>query len=601
MHALPNNIHFDTLTLGQKIFLEAWFNLTHQRSLDSYRVRCHNGRTILEELWTEMQHPFAGNEDLATIAAEALETCESDIVAVSELGISWPIAKPLLVALANDKPDKPEPQKNALSQLKLVLIDALPKFPKAYLRSTIKSLESAIAQNESLEIIRLSNCLATELVARNLSVESLHSWVETVFLSDAWSGKAFNERFDFFAQRVQQSPHSYNVIISLSGSSELQKLDHFCGFQFSAAAPVVDVEPGDTKSLAKFLRTNGQKTFATTTVDAVDQFSAAHIALQKFARCQDRLRFNFSPEPVRGRKPVLVTRNHDQKHKIVPIVFGIPNPEHLLSLTAFLSANKRLEDLFESKQIDESSAHRLESAVRHYRLGLDGFTYHDMFLNWWMGFETLTNSGDGKGGIGGKVIGNAAPLLTYRYLGMQIRHLSAAVRSVCGNWTEEVTALLSVSQNQPLNWGQVVAVLQNPAAASSISAKLATRPWLAHRWQKFQTLFENAATLADYLAQHEQRLRWHLNRLYRIRCCLVHGTPIVAPLQLPAANLEYYLRESIQVVIGAITKSTQIDSLENLFQRARFCSSRRKSMLTGKPNPATVIKDYLNTNFILAN
>ena len=56
----------------QQFFLSAWFNLVHQHSLDSYRVRVMNPLNILREL-RRMFDPPASDEDRKLVALEALD------------------------------------------------------------------------------------------------------------------------------------------------------------------------------------------------------------------------------------------------------------------------------------------------------------------------------------------------------------------------------------------------------------------------------------------------------------------------------------------------------------------------------------------------
>jgi hypothetical protein len=598
MHVIPHNPQFDALQRGEKLFLEAWFNLTHSESRDSYRVRCHNGRTILEELKREMAFPFAKDADLAVVAAEAVQLCGKDAVLQKALGNSWPILKVQLTGLAKTKEEKKGAEEEGdeapaqegkrhkvRTQLDYVLTDVLPGLPPTYLKLLFDELEGALTRGEESAILSLADALASDLAARGCTVASLHSWVETTFLGSSWSSLPFLNRFQFFAERMKRPREAYAVIFSLSGSSELANLGQFCGVEFSHSPPSLTMEQiNETPGLRKFLRVNPQRTFAKMTVDAVDWFSAIHEAEEMLAKCQDRLRFNFIGIPVeRWRHGVLMTRIADTKIKLAPALASIPSPEHHLQLDEFLAASKEREELLDSGQIDETSQRRLEAAVRHYRLGLDARSYHDMLLNWWMGLETLTNTGgDGRGGIGGKVLANAVPLLVHNYFSVQLRCLSSVVKSACGKWPEEVTALLGGTLPKYLSASQLVRVLQAPDACKAVGDKLTEHPWVELRWKRFEELANSATKLATYLDDHETRVRWHIHRLYRLRCCLVHGTPVSTPLQLPTANLEYYLREAIEVVWSALGRAKQIHSLETVFDRAHYCASRRKELLHAK-------------------
>ena len=590
MHALPYSPHYGTLRAGEKFFLEAWFNLTHERSLDSYRVRYHNGRTILEELHREMGMPMASATDLGAIVAEAREICGADTVLQGVLGTStWVVLEKLLAADANVAKGKPEdlvdPRKE---QFAYVLEDVLGKLPSPYLKNALADLEAAIDAEKLEDILGLCDLIATDLSAHGWAVGSLHTWVRSHFLDTARQNIAFMERWRLFRTRVQAEAEDYTVTLELSGGKTLKALTDFAGFTFSANPPAaMPGNPGATPALSKFLQPNPFRIYASTTIKAVDQNAAAHEAVEKFAHCQDRLRFNYCDEPiVREGQRVLVLRVRDGRQKMVPLVYGIPNPEHHLLLPVFLKANKLLDDLFGSTQIEKNSQRRIEAAVRQYRLGLDAGGYPDKLLNWWMGLETLTNTEFAKGGIGERVVKNSVPLLCHHYFQTQLRTLSRVVAmALRKQWPAQVTGALRAPANpqKDLTWEQLLTVLRDVQAAQAVEAALATdHPWVQLRWKRFCDLAKTPDSLAKHLAAHEKRLRWHLQRLYRIRCCLVHGTPVQTSLQLPAANLEYYLREAIYRVLIAIGRSPNLHSLEAVFERATYCKERRVTALADK-------------------
>lgn len=592
MFAISNSPSFGSLVPAEKLFLESWFNLTHPRSLDSYRVRCLNGRTILEELKREIELKIANAEDFGVILNEAKLLCEGDAIVQKMLGGNYAILHDLLGKLPG-KYDSKEAlfASKEWARLGFVLEDVLPILDKGYVNDGFVLLTDAIAANSPQSILGLTGLLATDLAQRGWSLASLHAWIETIFLTGRVN---FSTAYQQFVDRLRHPPEDFEIVLNLSGSKDLQTLGDFCGFRFSADAPVVSEGVIRTSSLEKFLRTNAHRSFATTTVAAVDQLSAGHAGLEKFGFCQDRLRYNLCPLPLSVGRHVLVTRLSDRKQKLVPLVFGVPNPEHIVPLNAFLAANRSLDQLLVQGRVDDTSRMRIQAAARHYRLGRDGRAYHDMLLSWWMGLETLTSPGEGKG-IGMRVFANAGPLLCHRYLVHQLRHLGDAVKTACSRWPATVATFLGVSEEHDLTWQQVLTVLQDTGASVAVSGELANHPWLEHQWKRFQTILSNPAQTRDYLRSHAERVRWHLMRLYRIRCCLVHGTPVLIPLQLPAANLEYYLREALFLVTSVLERAPHLRSVETVFSRTAYAAERREIVLSAKGATAAVIRDVVES------
>ncbi len=75
----------------QTFFSNCWFNMVHECSLDSYRVRTMNPQNILRELLT-MFEPHANDGDRIRVAQEALQI-------LSEKNV---LGSPRIVAVVQD-------------------------------------------------------------------------------------------------------------------------------------------------------------------------------------------------------------------------------------------------------------------------------------------------------------------------------------------------------------------------------------------------------------------------------------------------------------------------------------------------------------------
>ena len=68
------------LTLDQRFFVSCWFNMVHQHSLDSHRVRTMNPHNILRELLRLYDLPHASEEDRWMVCDETLLVLSTDPV-----------------------------------------------------------------------------------------------------------------------------------------------------------------------------------------------------------------------------------------------------------------------------------------------------------------------------------------------------------------------------------------------------------------------------------------------------------------------------------------------------------------------------------------
>lgn len=596
MFAILNNPTFGAYRPPEQLFLESWLNLAHPRSLDTYRVRCHNGRTILSELTREMALKLASVEDLAHIATEGNQLCKADPILQKIFGASFIILTELLGELSKRADSKETLMASKpWTRYGYLWEDFETEMGLKYIDLGFQLLSEAIAASDLERVVSLTSLILTDLVDRGWALGSLQMLINRFLVANA----NFTNCYAELVARVKHAEDVHDVTLSISGTPELQNLGDFCGFQFSANPPAVPQGVAPMPVLQRFLRTNPHRAFATTHVTALDLQSAAHAALEKFELCQDRLRFNLSPVPVGITDHVWVLRQSDQKNGLIKLLFGIPNPPHRVPLNVFLVTSRKLDALKADHQVDPASVTRIQSAARHYRMGRDGKGFNNMLLSWWTGLETLMSQGEGKG-IGLRVFSNAVPIVCHRYFEHQLQHLGRGVKDVVKTWPQPVTALLTVAADADLSAEQILRTLHNPAAFAAVSAALAGHPWLEHHWSRFQKLASQGADLRDYLKAHAERVKWHLMRLYRIRCCLVHGTPVVTRLQLPAANLEYYLREAIYVVTTVLDRSPRLGSVETIFSRAAYAVERRDILLSVRNAGPDAVHAALRVEFTFA-
>lgn len=60
------------------LFLDCWYGLTHEKSLDSYRVRCLNARSVVRELCDEVTEGRIDQPEFQGLCGESLAILQSD-------------------------------------------------------------------------------------------------------------------------------------------------------------------------------------------------------------------------------------------------------------------------------------------------------------------------------------------------------------------------------------------------------------------------------------------------------------------------------------------------------------------------------------------
>jgi hypothetical protein len=98
----------------------------------------------------------------------------------------------------------------------------------------------------------------------------------------------------------------------------------------------------------------------------------------------------------------------------------------------------------------------------------------------------------------------------------------------------------------------LVTALRDKLELDAILDQLADYPILKNVLTRFATSNSGPKQTGDYLKLHELHLQWHIHRLYRIRCDIVHSASSVRGLGLYSANLEFYLKVMLRSVISSL-------------------------------------------------
>jgi len=559
----------------EKFFLETWHAMTHELFLDSYRVRCLNARTIIRELDQELRIGRASPEAFQELCAEADEILARDPQVpqsfVRHLGLLQPLLKnpPLL---DEKKRDAALEQKHR--EFRFTVSDFSAALERDYFRQLLAALPDTIAGGNNDQIYVTVGALLSDLVDQGWPLESLFDWIELFFQKKPLAHHAtFSANLLFLMRQLDRGKQPFRAILRLSGSSRLATFGDFAGFQFRSL-PGFTPLPGPQQ---KFAVAYSLVAFAETQIDAVDFLSAAIAARERFEMCLDQMRFNFEPSPLNVDQRCFVERG-DKRTELVTVRHLVPNPRHHLAPEAFREFTDQMESMLKRENVEAETAERLRAAVRHYRFGSDADSYKDKFLNWWMGLEFLTHVTQGEM-IGRTVARHVSDALLQRYLYRLVWVLVHTLQNQAIPWPGELATESEAATLTELKALGALKLLRSQPHAEKLAQSFPDNPVAGFHIGRLAATLQDPKKTADLIVAHHRHLIWQLGRLYRIRCCIVHGSPIRFKLPLLTANLEFYLRESILVCLRSLSLNEHVTSLREVFQRAAVTRQRVDSEL----------------------
>jgi hypothetical protein len=175
----PKVLGSSGLTTQEMFFVELWNSLTHEKSLDSYRVKCMNSRIIIKELSNELHFHLTliRNDEIKMICEEAQYILQNDLVCKKHFSnfnktilpyLEKPLEKPKKVTQdTKDKsPKDGKDETKIFQQFCFIVEDYKVALERNYFLYLCNDLVDSIQPNNEQEIYNITSSLLSDLVDR---------------------------------------------------------------------------------------------------------------------------------------------------------------------------------------------------------------------------------------------------------------------------------------------------------------------------------------------------------------------------------------------------------------------------------------------------
>jgi hypothetical protein len=560
-----------TLTPNQKAFMEGWYNMVHESSLDSHRVRCMNARNVLREtLALSSRNLPKIEQDQAAVALEALGILRSDPV----LGLP-PLAElsdqviAQIERLASAK-DFGQDDRNLLHYYGRDLQELLKSKYATVLASKLSNLlfDQGVPQGaqETLSAIHATTaCLLSNAIDEGQSLERLFSIYRRV-LCYAPEGVAYSfaEAFQRAVQLLSLPEQEFRIVFAVEGFTKANELPDAIGSVKVYRADPLPLAAGSNAQVRKFALQGLGKVFFELKIIAKDHRSAGVAGFRRVSALLDLIRFELEQShttifdeflaEIAGASP-----------RIYRLPSRMPNPRRNLSADQFGKFMTAIGAVLESKNLSEEGADRMKSAFRLYRLGLDADTAEQKLVSWWTAMEYLVRGEGRQGGIAQAVENYVTPCLCLDYIA---KHLES-YRQVLGFLQVKhegvnpavVVDYRAITLRRMFESQSIVGVQQTTLEA------VAEYPLLRQKLSQFYQMTSTPQQVLASLKEHEQRVRWQVNRLWRTRCDIVHSAGVTVGAQLLGASLEFYLKSCLASLLEMLIRNPRISGPKEFFER----------------------------------
>lgn len=374
----------------------------------------------------------------------------------------------------------------------------------------------------------------------------------------------FMDRLARVRAQVTSAPRDCRVLFGISGTSDpgSKMIGVYGNVHISDTPP--QINGNVTTRETRFLAARPQWLWADVTVKSRDGRAAGMLAYRQIAQILDLARFYYESRSISITQDFLLEDGGERHILGIPEV--IPNPENeqpAVNLERFVADLNALAGR-DGAQVE--SRDRIFAAFRLYRLGAEARVFENKLVNWWTGTEYLAKGSKQGGSIGAAVEDALAPALATAYLS---KHLSA-YRRVFAVLHVQVTIDGHLVDLGALADIKLYELFRRADAVNVLQPAFINHPHLWHHLSAFIRNLASERSIANMLRAHERRLRWQLQRIYRARCDIVHSAHLVVNAALLCANLEFYLRLTLELMLQSFQEISTLRSAAEFFDRQRY-------------------------------
>jgi hypothetical protein len=560
-------VHKNTaLTLCERFFIEKSLELLNIGSIDSYRVRLNNPKSILEELRYCLQEFEIGRikhfqtikakEGKKAIIDEAISLLEYNPNYLTFGFISEKYLEQLLRKIDENN------YKKVISVIEILLRENVDYFARVLggLETLIGANVSTI--NELEKIDKTLNILFSELINKGYSKGFLYKLIYGIFVNSLQDGRNFNDHFNNFKQRVSDIPGGYEVIFRIDTTqkvySSISAIPHPI-LTLSDNIDGVQIGGWHRNELAAFNAPGNARKFIKCTIEATDYLAALKRARSVLSEYLDVVNLGLSGEFLQIHNRTLVIDLRSPERGDFQNNVNILDGKYKVEKAHYLEFTTKLPAIINNQKVATETKEKIKSAIRYLRLGNQSTELEHKFINYWIGLEYLFSNYESQSTIN-RLKDHFINAHALAYVKRNVYSLKKAFIQISTHHVSLVPTFTAIDDNC---W-------KLEALYTEISQNLITDfPLLAYRAMKLkQWFFKPGKTpnATDYLKYHKANLEIHFTRIYRLRNEIIHDAATNTNNEQIASNLRYYLTFMLNELIDFLSQVTiRETSIEDYF------------------------------------
>lgn len=495
------------------LFFQVWKELTEARTFDSYQFKSFNIINGLEELIHNIDNYLSQNvpttHSIEAVNQELTKAVGTDYVLTSK----FPSLKNQLLTNLQKKRETPSSYKALRHELNFYLCELMPKYD----RELINCLIDCVEQIKHKETIKLTSIFISRCVDTGWSIRALHHKLDLydgkdleLFLNKIY-GCTENNYSILFPFRLTITPPSGKTRED-SKTYVVEQLKKY-NINVLEKGKIKDMFLGINESMLK------NDEYMVVSVLSKDIYGASHSAIVSLSNALNILSFFSVIDPWTISNRTWIAYNTDSPYT------KTLNPKDVYTTYEYLDSSSmvysRVEKIINECSLENNLIQKLSSSFSYANLSHASTSVEEKYMNMWIALESLLRV-DSYDSIISNILDCVPCANCLRFVYKEIRNFAEDCGR-CGVSLDFEDVHINIQDfNKEILVSQLLSIFRGDNY-SELATRCQVSDLLKHRCDEIFACVNNDQNFIFHIKSHYQTVRWHLDRLYRIRNEIAHS------------------------------------------------------------------------------
>lgn len=509
-------------------FFQRWQELLESRTLDMYQYNILNTYVACVELIDVIEKTMSGlltsRINVDDCKDEALSIVKCDEILEKH---NRPLRNLLLRILGSKidgkargdiLDDKNGAQYISLNRLKFQLQTPVRQLEQHYLSYVLEELKASIDAQDKAKTEICMKALISQCISMGWSTKGLF------LLSELFEGeKSELEKWTAFKNRITTDGNTffeiyYSIKIETRpgmGAENVRDTIRAVGLRINTGSEIIN---GDENRRDLYSKLSAETTYIISEVSAADLYSAVLAVINTLNSKLSIATFYNTISPWIANSPQIVAYNKSSHTALALRLTDIFKTYDYID-----SNNGVFEDtnrIF-TNGAKEHITTKLSAAFAYTNLSRSSLFQETKYISLWIALESVMRTGQ-YSDIISHVKFVLPEILCIRYFYRMVRNFSEdCIR--CGFKTETSIGIDMQSANKKELVKQLICIFRDSQAYQVLHTRCSANSLLDYRCSEIHELLNDPTAIIQKFEHYTQKIRWHIQRLYRIRNEITHS------------------------------------------------------------------------------